>query len=129
MRKIEDNRDDIITTEEYLLDDADLGIVCYGGTTRSVLAAIDDARRQGLRVGMFRPITIWPFPERQLARHAGRIQRLLVVEHNYGQMVLEVQRVVGGRCDVQHLGRVNGTVITPEEIGATVRRIMACPAV
>lgn len=128
LRKVEDHRDEIVQTEAYRLDDAEVGVFCYGGTTRSVMAAIDDARDLGLKVGMFRPVTVWPFPDQPLQKEMEHIRRWLVVEHNGGQLLQEVRRVAGGRCTVDFLGRLNGTVITPDEVSEALRRTMTCPA-
>ncbi len=116
MHKIDHNLDDIVRVEEYMLDDADTVIVCYGGTTRAVMEAIGEARGRGMKVGMFRPITVWPFPEVQLRTRLSGMKRILMVEHNYGQMLLEVQRVVAQALPVEFLGEVNGTVIPPSAI-------------
>ena len=67
-------------------------------------------------MGMFRPITVWPFPDEQLLQAAQAAKRVLVVEHNDGQMLKEAERVIAGRCPVSFLGKVNGTVILPDEI-------------
>ena len=116
LSKIEKNRDDIIQVEEYLLDDADYCIVCFGGTTRSVVSAIDLARAKGIKVGMWRPITVWPFPDEELRAVCGRFKNIIMVEHNDGQMLREVQRVAGSSCPIDFIGRINGTVISPLEI-------------
>ncbi len=116
MEKIDKNRDDIVRVQEYKLVDADTAIVCFGGTTRAVLSAVEEARRKGRKVGMFRPITVWPFPDKELQAHLPHLKNILMVEHNYGQMLLEVQRVVGREVPVEFLGKINGTVITPDEI-------------
>ncbi len=116
MKKIEMNRDDIIQVEEVMLDDADTAIVCFGGTTRAAMSAVIEARERGLKVGMFRPITVWPFPEERLKARLSKLKKILVVEHNYGQMLLEVQRCTEGNVPVSFLGKINGTVITPSEI-------------
>ncbi len=114
--KIEKNVDDITRVEEVELDDADTAIVCFGGTARAAMDAVHEARAAGKKVGLFRPITVWPFPERQLRERLPGLKRILVVEHNHGQMLLEVQRVVGGDVLVDFLGRVDGTVISPADI-------------
>lgn len=114
--KINKNRDDIVTWEEDNLEDADVAIVCFGGTTGSVRTAIESARKKGIKAGMFRPVTIWPFPEEALRRVSQQVKRILMVEHNAGQMLLEVQRVAGCNCPVDFLGRINGTVIKPADI-------------
>ena len=114
--KVEKNTDHICRVEEYAMEDADTAVICFGGTTRAVMEAVLSARSRGLKVGMFRPITVWPFPEKALKARLAQLKRVLMVEHNNGQMLLEVQRIVGGSVPVDFLGRINGTVITPEEI-------------
>ena len=116
MHKISDNYDDIVRCEERELEDADTAILCYGGTMRAALSAVETARARGMKVGILRPITIWPFPERELLALSKRVRRILVAEHNYGQIVLEAERIVKDNCKLDFLGRVNGTVITPEDL-------------
>ena len=116
MHKISDNYDDIVQCEERELEDADTAILCYGGTMRAALSAVETARSRGLKVGIFRPITLWPFPERELLALSKRVRRILVAEHNYGQIVLEAERIVKNNCELDFIGRVNGTVITPEDL-------------
>jgi len=116
MHKISDNYDDIVRCEQRDLEDADTAIFCYGGTMRAALSAVETARASGRKVGIFRPITIWPFPERELLELSKRVKRIIVVEHNYGQLVLEVERIIKNNCALDFIGRVNGTVITPEDI-------------
>ena len=116
MHKISDNYDDIVQCEERELEDADTAILCYGGTMRAALSAVETARSKGLKVGIFRPITLWPFPERELLVLSRRVRRILVAEHNYGQIVLEAERIVKNNCELDFIGRVNGTVITPEDL-------------
>ena len=114
--KVEKNADNIIRVEEVAMDDAETAVVCFGGTTRAVMDAVLAARADGKKVGMFRPITVWPFPEKQLLARLPQLKRILMVEHNHGQMLLEVQRAVGGALPVEFLGRVDGTVISPADI-------------
>ena len=116
MHKISDNYDDIVQCEERELEDADTAILCYGGTMRAALSAAEMARAKGLKVGIFRPITLWPFPERELLALSKRVRRILVAEHNFGQIVLEAERIVKNNCELDFIGRVNGTVITPEDL-------------
>ena len=71
---------------------------------------------KGKKVGIFRPITIWPFPEKQLEELSKKVKRIIVAEHNDGQILLEVQRIVKNNCKVDFIGRINGTVMTPNEI-------------
>ena len=116
LSKVEEHVDDIVRLEEYAMDDAETAIVCFGGTTRAVMSAVLEARAAGRKVGMFRPITVWPFPEKQLRERLPQLRNILMVEHNHGQMLLEVQRVVNDGTPVSFLGKVDGTVITPTEI-------------
>ena len=106
----------ILDFEEYQMEDAEIGIVCYGGTTRAVLDAVDELRDMGYAVGMFRPVTLWPFPEHELVERAKQLRRLLVVEHNYGQVLLTVEGIIKGDSSVEFVGKVNGTAISPKEI-------------
>ena len=123
LAKVEEHTDDIVRVEEYTMDDAETAVVCFGGTTRAVMSAILEARAAGKKVGMFRPITVWPFPEQQLKARLPQLKNILMVEHNHGQMLLEVQRVTGGATPVSFLGKVDGTVITPAEILAKLQEM------
>ena len=125
MDKINDHLDDILDTEEYLLDDAEYAVICFGGTTRAVRDAVDEARSAGIKVGMWRPRTVWPFPEDELRILKDRLKGILMVEHNYGQMLLEVQRCVEGKIPVEFIGRINGTVIPPSEILDKIKEMNA----
>ena len=87
------------------------------------MSALEEARAQGMKVGMFRPITVWPFPEKQLKEVAKKVSKILVVEHNYGQMLLEVQRIVEGRVPVDFLGKIDGTTITPTDVIDKVKEV------
>ena len=121
--KVEKNVDNIVRVEEYEMDDAETAIVCFGGTARAVMDAVIAAREQGKKVGMFRPITVWPFPEKQLLARLPQLRNILMVEHNHGQMLLEVQRVTRCEKPVHFLGRVDGTVISPADILAKLNEM------
>lgn len=123
LSKVEEHADDIVRVEEYAMDDAETAVVCFGGTTRAVMSALLEARAAGQKVGMFRPITVWPFPEQQLKARLPQLKNILMVEHNHGQMLLEVQRVVSDGTSVSFLGKVDGTVITPAEILAKLKEM------
>ena len=123
MRKIEIGRDDIVDHEEFLIEDADTIIVAFGGTTRAARRAVKLMREQGIKAGMFRPISIWPWADKELEALAKKCRRILVVEHNYGQFELEVERAVHGACPVDFLGVVNGTTITPGMIINKIKEV------
>jgi len=102
--------------ETWQLDDAELAIVAYGTSARVARTAVARARERGIKVGLFRPITLWPFPERELARLSRRVRGMLVVEMSAGQMVEDVRLAVEGRCHVAFHGRMGGLVPTPDEV-------------
>ncbi len=124
MSKIENNYDDIVTFEHYLTDDADYIILSYGSTARSARNAVNKLREKGHKVGMFRPITIWPFPHKEVTTLAARVKGIIVAEMNLGQLVLEVERVVKGKTEVYHVGRANGEVVTPLDIIKKVEEVI-----
>ncbi len=114
--KVEKNADDICRVEEVEMDDAETAIVCFGGTARAAMEALGAARAAGRKVGLFRPVTVWPFPEKQLKARLPQLRSILMVEHNHGQMLLEVQRAAAGALPIGFLGRIDGTVISPADI-------------
>ena len=120
MHKISDNYEKIKDYVTENLEDADVVVFCYGGTARAAQTAMEMAREKGLKVGIFRPRTVWPFPEKELEELSRKVKRIVVAEHNYGQMLLEVQRVVKNNCGVGFVGKWNGGVITPQEILAKI---------
>jgi 2-oxoglutarate ferredoxin oxidoreductase subunit alpha len=123
MRKIELGAPDILKHEAVLLEDADLGIVAYGSSARSAKAAIRLARARGIKVGLLRPLTIWPFIEGPVADLAKQVRHIIVPEMNLGQLALEIERVVQGRCPVHRVNRVTGEPIPPEEILAKIEEL------
>jgi 2-oxoglutarate ferredoxin oxidoreductase subunit alpha len=114
--KIETNRQDICQSEEYACEDAEHILVAIGSAARSAREAVETARERGMKVGLIRPTTLWPFPRRLIVRYAQSIKRFLVVELNLGQMVLEVERIAAGKTRVESLTRYDGELITPAEI-------------
>ncbi len=116
IRKIENNIDDIVTFEEYLLDDAEVAIVAFGSTARSARFAVREARKAGIKAGLFRIITYWPFPERQIAGIAGRVKAIITPEMNLGMTFYEVTRCAAGKAPVSGIFRVDGEPINPGQI-------------
>jgi 2-oxoglutarate/2-oxoacid ferredoxin oxidoreductase subunit alpha len=104
------------------LDDAEIAIVAYGTAARVGRTVIERAGDQGLRVGLFRPITLWPFPSRELAEIAPRLRAILVVELSAGQLVEDVRLAVEGGVPVFFHGRTGGMVPTPGEVLDAIRR-------
>ncbi len=111
--------------EEYRCEDAELVVVAYGTSARIARAAVDAARNMGLRVGLYRPITLWPFPGEGLTRLAEQgVRRFLDVEMSSGQMVEDVKLAVLGRARVDFYGRLGGMVPTPREILGQIQELM-----
>lgn len=102
--------------EEYLTDDADIVIVAYGTIARVAKSAIALLREKGIKVGLIRPITLWPFPSETIAKAAKTAQKFVSVEMSMGQMVEDVKLAVNGVKPVEFFGRTGGVIPTPEEI-------------
>lgn len=107
--------------EEYLTDNVETVIVAYGLAARVAMGAIDQLRAEGMKVGLMRPLTLWPFPEKRLRELARQCQRMLVVEMNEGQMVRDVKLAVEGACPVGFYGRSGGMIASPDEIVNVVK--------
>ena len=104
-------------------DDAEVVIVAYGTTSRIARSAIEKCRRQGLRVGLLRPITLYPFPFAAFPLVIERAKAFLVVEMSMGQMLDDVKIAVAGRKPISFYGRMGGMITTPEEIVAEVEKL------
>ncbi len=110
--------------EEVQVEDADLIIVAYGTSARISQSALKTAREKGLKVGLFRPITLWPFPYDRLNALAKPGRKFLAVEMSMGQMVEDVRLAVNGKAPVGHYGRVGGVIHNEEEVLAAVERML-----
>lgn len=116
MAKIYNHLDDIIKIEKIGTEDAEIGIFAFGSTARSAKKAMRDAREKGIKVGLIKPLTIWPFPEKDVYELASRVKAIIVPEMNLGQIILEVERASKGRCEVIGVNKINTEPITPQEI-------------
>ena len=105
------------------MDDAEYVLVAYGTAARVARSAIEKARARGIKAGLFRPITLWPFPSRELARVARHAHAILTVELSSGQMVEDVRLAVEGRCPVGFHGRMGGLVPTPDEVVGALKAL------
>ena len=123
MSKVEQARTQVVEYESEFMDGAGIVVVAYGSVGRSALRAVRDARRRGIPVGFFRPITLWPFPDVELAKMALGAKTIIVPELNCGQMVLEVERLFRGRSEVLPLNLVNGELFKPSEIGRKIEEV------
>ena len=118
--KIHNNLDEIVMFENYLMEDAETVVIAYGGTARTAYAAVDLARAKGIKAGLFRPITMWPFPAKQIAAIAQTAKNLVVAELNLGQYLIEVERTVAGKVPVTLHAKYDGEAITPDDLLATI---------
>ena len=121
-REIEENE---VRFETQQMDDADYMIVAFGSAARVSEKAVEIAREEGLKVGLFRPITLWPFPSKQIAEMAKGKKGILVAEINAGQMVQDVRLAVNGAIKVEHFGRLGGIVPDPDEIVNALKEKLA----
>lgn len=122
-RKVLGNRDVIDKVEYYMADDAEIGIVSFGSTARAAMAAVKQAREHGVKVGMLRPVTVWPFPKDQVYEFGRNMKYLIVPEFNLGQMVYEVERAVHFDRPIKRVNKVGGVPIYPSEILAAIEEV------
>lgn len=109
--------------EEYMMDDADICVVAYGTTSRIVKNAIVKAREMGIKAGLIRPITIWPFPSEVIDKAADKCKAFVAVEMSTGQMIEDVKLAVNGEAPVSFVGTTGGVIPTPDMIIEELKRI------
>ncbi len=122
--KYETMRRDEVRYETIQTDDADYLMVAYGISSRICAKVVEDARADGLKVGLLRPITLFPFPSEPVASLARRVKGILSVEMSMGQMVEDVRLAANGATRVEHFGRPGGVVHTPEEVYAGLKKMI-----
>ncbi len=109
--------------EEFMTEDAEIVVVAFGASSRVARSAIKAAREEGIKVGMIRPITVWPFPDKAIEKVVPTAKKFLCVEMNMGQMVDDVRLVVNGRKPVEFFGRTGGVIPTPAEVLDQIRAL------
>lgn len=114
--KIRLNKKDIIRVEEYMLDDAEYAIISFGSVARAAKGTVNRARKKGIKVGLLRLITIWPFPDERIEALAEKVKKIYVPEINYGQITREVERSVHGKTEVKGIFKLGGAIHNPQEI-------------
>ena len=107
---------DEVMYEEFMMDDADYCVVAFGIAARIAKNAVMDARKKGIKVGMIRPITLWPFPKQALLNASKKVKAFLSVELNMGQMVDDVKLAINCSKPVYFYGRTGGVLMTPDEV-------------
>ncbi len=123
IRKVLGNRDVIDKVEYFMADDAEIGVVSFGSTARAAMSAVKKAREAGIKVGMLRPVTVWPFPKDQVYEFGHDKKCLVVPEFNMGQMVYEVERAVHFDRPIKRVNKVGGVPIYPNEILAAIEEV------
>ncbi len=111
--------------EEYLIDDAEIVLTAFGLAARICMTAIDMVREKGIKAGLIRPITLFPFPEKRITEVSKKAKYFLDVEMNAGQMIEDVRLAVNGRCNVYFKGRMGGMIPSPEEVAEAIEKIVA----
>jgi 2-oxoglutarate ferredoxin oxidoreductase subunit alpha len=109
--------------ESYLCDDAELVIVAYGATARVCKSAVNAARAKGIKAGLFRPVTLWPYPKKELVAATANAKTLLTVEMSTGQMIEDVKLAIECKKPVEFYGRTGGILPTPAEVLAQIEKI------
>jgi len=121
-RKVDEHRDELEYNEEFMLDDADILLIGYGSASLAIKEAIVRLREQGIKAGLFRPITLWPSPEERLYELGQKFDKVLSVELNQGQYLEEIQRAMG-RKDIEKLTKTNGRPFSPQDIIDKVKEV------
>ncbi len=121
-RKVEEHEDELESYEEYMLDDADILLIGYGSASLAIREGVNMLREQGVKAGMFRPITLWPSPEAKMHELGQKFDKVLSVELNMGQYLEEIQRSMG-RLDIEKLVKVNGRPFSPADIIEKVKEV------
>ncbi len=111
--------------EEYLMEDAEICVVGFGIASRVSKNAIDEARKQGIKVGMIRPITLWPFPKAPLLKAADKVKAFISVELNMGQMIEDIELAIRCKKPVHLLNRTGGVIMSPDEVLKKIQEIHA----
>ena len=122
VQKIERNKEDIIQIDEDGVDGADVVVCSYGISARVSQFAVERARQEGIRTGMLKLVTVWPFPEERIRKLAKRVKAFVVPEINYGQIALEVERCAGGAADTVLVPHMGGSIHRPESILDAIRK-------
>ena len=123
IRKVYANIDDIVEFEEFQLEDAEICVVAYGSTSRSARYAVNEARAKGIKAGMFRIKTFWPFPDKQIKALSEKVKAFIVPEMNLGMCSIEVERCAQGKAQILGINRVDGEPINPEQIVEKMKEV------
>jgi 2-oxoglutarate ferredoxin oxidoreductase subunit alpha len=115
-QKIDDNYDDIVKVEEFFCSDAEIIVFAVGAAARSAKEAVLTARAKGIKAGLLKPLTVWPFPDKHIKHYAKRIKKMVVSEMNFGQLANEVERAAAGGFEISRVLQGSGEPIAPASI-------------
>jgi len=121
-QKVDKHTDELESNEEFMLDDADILLIGYGSASLAIKEAILRLREEGIKAGLFRPITLWPSPEKRMFELGQKFDKVLSVELNQGQYLEEIQRAMG-RKDIEKLTKTNGRPFSPQDIIDKVKEV------
>ena len=124
INKIEKNRDDIVYTESFQMEDADVAIITFGCSVRPAMAAMNIARAKGLKVGVLKLVTIWPFADKEVAEVLSKVKAVIVPEMNLGQIRGEVERYNKKHIPIVGINRVDCEIITPNEVLDAIEEVL-----
>lgn len=121
--KIQENADDICITKKFYLDDADVVFIAYGCSTRTAISAMEQLRAEGLHVGLLQMQTVWPLPEKDIRRVLSSVKTVVVPELNLGQIADEIRKLNDYGCNVIQINRVDGMLISPQQMINVVKEV------
>jgi 2-oxoglutarate/2-oxoacid ferredoxin oxidoreductase subunit alpha len=121
--KISAHRDDIVQVEEYFMEDAQIGLLSYGSSARSCRYAVRQARQRGIKAGLLRLKTLWPFADKEIRAYSGRLNHWIVAELNMGQIAHEVEWAVAGKVPVSKVIRIDGEPIEPDVLVSKIEEL------
>lgn len=122
--KVMKHYDEIVLVDEFMCDDAEYLIFAYGSTARSAKESVLKLRAEGIKAGLFRPKTLWPFAQKHLEKYMGQVKAVVVPEMNLGMMSLEVERVMKGQAKIVGLNKIDSEPINPVEIYEKVKEVL-----
>lgn len=123
MNKISGDRDRIVKTETFMMDDAECALIAYGSVFRTAKETVMEARDKGIKMGVLKLTTIWPFADKEIAAVAEQVDAIVMVEMNMGQLKTTVESCIRGKCDLYTVCRADGNIVAPSDIHSKLREV------
>jgi 2-oxoglutarate ferredoxin oxidoreductase subunit alpha len=121
--KIIDNRDKIVKTEAFMMDDAEIALIAYGSVFRTAKETVIEARENGIKIGALKLTTIWPFADKEISEVAEQVESMVVVEMNLGQLKSTIESCIKGKCDIYTVCRADGNIVSPSDIHSKLKEV------